>query len=177
MRTIKFLVLAGCLVLLTSTAYGQSSVLVVNANNNANTELNNALSAQFATVDNHEVNSLGTPTLPQLAAYNTVIAYTNQSPNDPVGLGDVLADYVDGGGCVLFSTYALSNPWAITGRMQNSGYSPLTNLGTNGSVSGNLVALVPADPIFSGVDLGTLTYFNNSNFAYPGLDAGAALHC
>jgi len=59
--------------------------------------------------------------------------------------------------------------------MQNPGYSPLTDLGSNGDVSGNLIDIIPADPIFNGVNLGTLTYFHNSNFAYPGLDTGAIL--
>jgi hypothetical protein len=175
MKSVKLAIISGFLILLTSTAYAQSSVLVVNANGDNNSELNAALGVQFNTVDNHEVNSLGNPTLNQLSAYNTVLAYTNSAPADPVGLGNVLADYVDAGGCVIVSTYGLSNPWAITGRMQDSGYTPLTNLGSNGDISGNLVALVPNDPIFSGVNLGVLTYFHNSNFAYPGLDAGATL--
>jgi hypothetical protein len=42
-------------------------------------------------------------------------------------------------------------------------------------VSGNLNALVPGDPIFTGVDLSSLTYFHNSNFADLELDVGATL--
>jgi len=51
------------------------------------------------------------------------------------------------------------------------------NLGEGfvGDVSGSLVAVVPGDPIFSGVDLTTLSYFHNANFAHPGLDPGAEL--
>lgn len=171
----RFIGLTALLLLFFSTAHAQSSVLVLNTNGNSNTNLDTALSSTFSTVDDWEANTSGTPTLQDLSTYNTVIAYTNQSPNDPAGLGDVLADYVDAGGCVVFSTYSMSNPWAITGRITNTGYSPLTNLGTNGSVSGDLVALVPSDPIFDGVDLNTLSYFNNSNFAYSGLDSGATL--
>lgn len=175
MKSVKLLLVAGFLFLLSNTIHAQNSVIVVNANSNSNSALNTALAAQFTTVDNHDVNGSGTPTLGQLSAYNTVIAYTNSTPSNSADLGDVLADYVDAGGCVVVSTYALSTPWTITGRMQTSGYSPLVDLGSNGDVSGNLVALVPNDPIFSGVDPGSLTYFHNSNFAYPGLDAGAVL--
>ena len=175
MRILKSLVLAGISLLLSGTVFAQSSVLVVNANSNNNATLNSALSAQFTTVDNHEMNNDGTPTLQQLSAYNTVIAYTNSSPSDPVGVGDVLADYADAGGCVVLATYSLSTPWAITGRMQDAGYSPLTNVGVTGNVSGNLVALVPTDPVFTGVDLGALLYFENSNFSHPDLDSGALL--
>ena len=169
------MVVVGFLILLSGTVYAQTSVIVVNANNNNNSSLNSALASQFDTVDNHNVNDLGNPTLGQLSAYNSVIAYTNSPPSDPEGLGNVLADYVDAGGCAIVSTYAFSTPWTISGRMQDSGYSPLTDLGTNGNVSGGLVALVPTDPIFDGVNLGALTYFFNANFAHPGLDAGATL--
>jgi hypothetical protein len=87
----------------------------------------------------------------------------------------VLADYVDAGGQLALATYSFSNPWAVQGRITTAGYAPLVNLGTNGDVSGNLVAVVPGDPIFVGVNLAGLTYFHNSNFAHPGLAAGATL--
>ncbi len=175
MKLFKNVALIVLVLFISNSAYAQSSVLVVNANGNANTALNAALAAQFTTVDNHDENSLGTPGLAQLSTYNTVIAYTNSSPTDPAALGNVLADYVDAGGCVVLATYALSDSWLISGRITTTGYSPLPSVAVTGNVSGNLVALVPGDPIFAGVNLGTLTYFNNSNFAHPGLDAGATL--
>jgi len=110
MRAIKLLVLTGFLLVLASTVHAQSSVVVVNANGNYNDPLNAALATQFSIVDNHDENSLGTPTLQQLSAYNTVVAYTNSPPSDPAALGDVLADYVDAGGCVVVATYAMSTP-------------------------------------------------------------------
>jgi hypothetical protein len=116
-----------------------------------------------------------TPTLADLLVYDCVLAYTNYAPLDAVVFGNVLADYVDAGGGLAIATYGFSNPWAIQGRIMTTGYSPLVNVGVNADVSGNLVAVVPGDPIFDGVDLATLTYFHNSNFAHPGLDAGASL--
>lgn len=162
------------LVFAMSAAHAQDSVLVVNANSNNNTQLNAALTGTFSTVDNFNLGS-GTPTLGELQAYDAVIAYTNFPPSDASGTGDVLADYVDGGGCLVLSTYAFSQPWAITGRIATTGYSPLTDMGLNGNVSGNLNPIIPNDPVFNGVDLGSLTYFHNSNFARPGVDAGATL--
>lgn len=117
-----------------------------------------------------------TPTLAQLSVFDVAcLAYTNAPPDDAVALGNVLADYVDAGGRVVLSTYSFSTYWNVTGRITTSGYSPLTNVGVNGDVSGNLVATVPGDVIFYGVDLASVTYYHNANFAHPGLDAGATL--
>ncbi len=44
-----------------------------------------------------------------------------------------------------------------------------------GDVSGNLVAVVPGDPIFNGVDVSAVTYFHHPLFADPALDIGATL--
>jgi hypothetical protein len=128
----------------------------------------------FAVVDVFDA-TWATPTLAELAPYDAVLAYTNYPPYDAVSLGNVLADYVDGGGCLVICTYSFSNPWEILGRITTTGYSPLVNLAANADVSGNLVAVIPTDPIFSGVNLGTLQYFHNGNFAHPGLDTGATL--
>ena len=167
--------LAVAFISICSTVHAQSSVLVANANSNNNADLNAALSASFDTVDNFDLINDGTPSLELLSSYNVVVAYTNNTPADQAGTGNVLADYVDAGGCVVISTYALSSTWEITGRMSDSGYNPFTNTGPTADVSGNLNALIPLDPIFNGVDLGALSYFHNSNFAQPDLDAGATL--
>ncbi len=113
-----------------------------------------------------------TPTLAQLAEYETILAYTNFVPADAIALGDTLADYVDAGGHLAMATYAYSNPWDIEGRITTTGYAPLTNVAVNGTVSGNLVATLPGDPIFAGIDVNAVSYFNNLNFAHPGLMPG-----
>ena len=131
-------------------------------------------SGRFTKVD--FFNATGaTPTLQSLTAYDAVIVYTNYPPANPTALGNVLADYVDGGGRVVLATYALSSPWNVAGRITTPGYSPLVNRGVNGSVSGSLIPAVPADNLFTDINLGVLTYFSNSNFSHPGLDAGATL--
>jgi len=149
------------------------SVLIVDSDSTGQPQAE-LLARGFTTVDRFDAN-LGVPTLAQLSAYDAVLAYTNFIPADAVGLGNVLADYVDAGGRVTLTTYGYSDPWAIAGRIATAGYSPLVNLGVNGDVSGLLVPTAPLDPIFAGVDAATLTYFHNGNFAQPGLDAGATL--
>jgi hypothetical protein len=131
-------------------------------------------SGRFTRVDVFDAR-LATPTLGTLTPYTVVLAYTNFPPANAVALGNVLADYVDSGGRVVLSTYAFSTPWSIQGRITTAGYSPLINVGVNGDVTGTLIAVVPGDPVFAGVNLGAVSYFHNSNFARPGLAAGAIL--
>jgi hypothetical protein len=130
-------------------------------------------SGKFASVDTIDAAS-ATPTLATLLAYDAILAFTNVPPASPSGLGDVLADAVDAGRFVTIGTYGMSLPWAITGRIQTAGYNPLV-IATNGAVSGSVTAVVPADPIFAGVSLAAVTYFNNDNFAHATLAPGATL--
>jgi MYXO-CTERM domain-containing protein len=117
-----------------------------------------------------------TPTLAQLSGYNDVLAYTNFTPANATALGNVLDQYYALGGTHLtIATYGFSNPWAVAGTVSTGADSALTNVGVNGSVSGNLVATVPTDPVFNGINLATFSYFNNINFAHPGLAPGATL--
>lgn len=131
---------------------------------------------RFSVIDTFD-HSTGTPTLAQLLAYDTVLAYSNDVPSDPVALGDVLADYVDAGRCVVLGTYAFSEQWAYAGRIMTPGYSPfLISLDGNlSNPSGNWVATDPGDPINDGVNLAALTYWYNDNYAEGLLDAGATL--
>jgi hypothetical protein len=130
---------------------------------------------RFSSVTGIDTTS-STPTLGSISGYDSILAGTDYIPFDSTGLGNVLADYYNlGGKHLTVATYALSNPWAIGGTLATGGYSALTNLGINADVSGILVATVPNDPIFAGINLNTLTYFHNLNFAHPGLAPGATL--
>jgi hypothetical protein len=151
---------------------GLPSVLVVACDDDPPTAELTA-TGRFSAVDYFDAR-YATPSLATLVPYDAVLAYTNFYPDNAMLLGDVLADYVDAGGRVSISTYSFSTPWEMKGRIMASGYSPLTNLGTNGNVSGNLMATIP-DPIFDGIDLSSVSYFRNTNFAHPGIDAGATL--
>jgi protocatechuate 3,4-dioxygenase beta subunit len=126
----------------------------------------------FSRVDFFNATS-ATPTLAALAAYPVVLVYTNFTPANATALGNVLADYVDGGGAVVLTTYSFSTPWSVQGRITT--YSPLTNVGQNGNVGAPLTAVVPGDAMFTGINLGAVTYFRNSNFSRPGLAADGVL--
>ena len=115
-----------------------------------------------------------TPSLATLAAYDSVLAYTNVTPQNAVGLGNALADYVDSGGGLVVAAFSYSSPWDIEGRIATSGYAPLVNAGSNADPGGVLNPVV-AHPIFTGIDFGALGFFHNGNFAVPGLDSGATL--
>jgi hypothetical protein len=128
----------------------------------------------FTNVDLFDMSSV-TPTLSALTPYDAVLAWTNFPAGNGAALGDVLADYVDSGHGLVLATYGYSGGFAIGGRITTPGYAPLRNVGVTGDVSGSLNVLAPADPIFAGVNTGSLTYFHNINFAHPGLDAGATL--
>jgi hypothetical protein len=129
---------------------------------------------KFSAVDSFDGDT-GTPALGLLLSHDTILAFSDQTPSNPSGLGDVLADAVDAGKPVTVATYAFSTPWAIAGRIATAPYAPLVNASVNGNVSGNLVAIVPTDPIFAGVNLGSVVYFHNGNFAHPSLAPGAVL--
>jgi len=131
---------------------------------------------RFSVIDTFD-HSTGTPTLGQLLAYDTVLAFSNDVPSDPVALGDVLADYVDAGRCVVLGTYAFSENWAYAGRIMTPGYSPfqISLDGNLSAPSGNWVATDAGDAIYSGVNLGALTYGFNDNYAEGLLDPGATL--
>jgi hypothetical protein len=129
---------------------------------------------KFSAVDSFDGDT-GTPALGLLLSHDTILAFSDSTPSNPSGLGDVLANAVDAGKPVTVATYAFSTPWAITGRIATAPYAPLVNASVNGNVSGNLVATAPGDPIFAGVNLPSVTYFHNGNFAHPALAPGAVL--
>jgi hypothetical protein len=68
----------------------------------------------------------GTPGLALLQNYDVVYTWTNNAYADRVAFGNVLADYVDGGGKVLlgaFCTYTNGN--SLGGRIMTADYSPV----------------------------------------------------
>ena len=52
-----------------------------------------------------------TPTLATLQQYSAVLVYSNCAFNNSAALGDVLADYVDGGGHVVVATFSFWQEW------------------------------------------------------------------
>jgi Ca2+-binding RTX toxin-like protein len=116
-----------------------------------------------------------TPTLATLQQYAAVMVWSDNPFNDPTALGNVLADYVDGGGHVVVSTFALYNCcFEIAGRFIAEGYLPLTQGSQSQGTQLFLVADLPSDPLLAGVssfDGGINSYHNNP----VSLVAGATL--
>lgn len=116
-----------------------------------------------------------TPTLAQLQAYRSVLIYSDASFQDSEGLGNVLADYVDGGGRVVVATFSLNNEdsSAAMGRFESGGYLPVTRGDQTGFSGGTLVAVDADSPILQGVST-----FNGGDSGYAAkvtLNPGAQL--
>lgn len=113
-----------------------------------------------------------TPTLAQLQAYTSVLVYSDTSFADSVALGNVLADYVDGGGQVVIATFSLNDEAAL-GRFESEGYLPVTRGSQVGFNAGTLVAVDGGSRILQGVSA-----FNGGISGYAAsitLNAGAQL--
>lgn len=99
-----------------------------------------------------------TPTLAELMQYDAVLTWTNDSHEDPVGVGNVLADYVDAGGGVVVSVFTntSTNPFRqLLGRWASEGYGLIpTGSDWLGATSplGIGDVLVDGHPMLTGVD-------------------------
>jgi len=174
MESRRWLIAFAGIGLLAGAAWAQPSLLIVD--DDCPPELELEATGMFSVVDffNH---ASATPTLAELQAYDAVLAFSNSAPADPTALGDVLADYVDGGGCLTMATYAFSDDWSFEGRIMTDGYSPFEKTPSGGysTPDGDLVLVEPGDPIFAGIDVGALVYQSNDNMADGTLDVGATL--
>jgi len=129
---------------------------------------------QFTSGDVFSATS-STPALSAISGYGYVLAWTDYTPADPTALGNLLASYYDlGGKHLTIATYSFSNPWAMSGAVMSGNYAALTNVGSNGAVTGNIVTTV-SDPIFSGINMSSVLFFHNTNYTHPGLAPGATL--
>ena len=70
----------------------------------------------------------GTLRLACLQAYDMLLLRTDSAFQDPVAVGDVLADVIDSGGGLVIATFAFSrgvyNRWWVGGRLLDEEYSP-----------------------------------------------------
>jgi PKD repeat protein len=71
-----------------------------------------------------------TPTLAELEAYDVVVVWSNYVFSDPTGIGNVLADYVDGGGKVIDLNFAIDPYWGFSGRWVTEDYTAIKGAGT-----------------------------------------------
>ncbi|MFV2015121.1 MAG: hypothetical protein ACC656_06825, partial [Candidatus Heimdallarchaeota archaeon] len=63
-----------------------------------------------------------TPTIAELTPYDVIFAWTDFSISDSIGVGNVLADYIDAGGSLIISSGLFSPGYNVTGRFQSDGY-------------------------------------------------------
>ncbi len=113
----------------------------------------------------------GLPTLAYLSQFSSILVSTNYSP-DAFNLSNLLADYVDAGGGVVISTF-WGQQVGTSGRLNTTGYNPLTNPTFGAYTSRTLGAYNAADPLMQGVTSLSSVYYNAEYTA--GLDNGATL--
>ena len=110
-----------------------------------------------------------TPSLDTLRVYDAVLFYDDSSFANRVGLGDVLADYVDGGGGAVEAVFSVADNLKIEGRFLDDGYRAMSS----SSQSSGSLSLVPVDrshPILDGV-----VDFNGGSSSFHGNAASAVL--
>jgi hypothetical protein len=124
------------------------------------TTLHNQIAAEsgVVAVDYFDASS-GTPTLAQLQPYNIVVPFSNNPYSDPVAMGNVLADYADGGGVVVglnFDWYG--PPFGLAGRWITGGYTPF-NSGPTHFTTSCLGTYTMSHPLMQGIPAGSLCAF------------------
>jgi hypothetical protein len=116
------------------------------------------------------------PMLAQLRSYQSVLVFSDYFFNDNVGLGNVLADYVDQGGGVVLQTFvfATNTAYGIQGRLSSGGYLPFSAASTASPGNLTLVKDQPLHPLLDAVasfNGGTASWHNSP----LSLAAGATL--
>ena len=144
---------AGVVVLRDSPPASAHGIRVLILKNDDNFEILDLLSAypDVARVDEFDVSGI-TPTLTLLAGYDAVLVINDLSFPDPAATGDVLANYVDGGGAVIMTLAAFISGYELGGRFITDGYSPFT-IGTGPSGSAVSGAYDSDHPIMAGVGI------------------------
>jgi hypothetical protein len=105
------------------------------------------------------------------------MTWSNYAYPDPSGWGDVLADYVDGGGKVVIATFAYGGVTgcAVRGNIADSPYSPFTPVDGSYATGGTTLDSnyeEPGHPIVDGVT--TQPFCQYYNTGRP-LTSGASL--
>jgi hypothetical protein len=94
----------------------------------------------------------GTPTLAQLQGYTAALVYSDSPFQNPAQLGNVLADYFDGGGKVVIATFANASVSPPAGRWAAGNYQLINATGQiQPNDQGNIMIDEPASPLVNGV--------------------------
>ncbi len=115
------------------------------------TELQGLLAAfpDIARVDAFD-GGAATPTDDDLRAYDCVIVAVASALGDRAALGDALADYIDGGGGVVFTLASFIAGYELGGRLRAGGYFPF-DIGTGPAGASTLGEFDASHPIMQGV--------------------------
>jgi hypothetical protein len=128
----------------------------------------------FATIADIDVDA-AMPTLQQLQPYDVVLAFSGSSFGNPAALGDVLADYYDGGGRVVTATFSTcaNGTLAIAGRFGTvtNGYVLLTGL-TQAQPTDSLGTIQEPDHMLM---TGVHSFSASTAFRCPGSPANGAV--
>jgi hypothetical protein len=152
-------------VLASDRAYAQSHVssvlIVISDPATAANSLRTALLNEGISTVNVESRCNGAPpALSTLRAYDAVIAWTSCGIQNSAGWGDVLADYVDGGGHLVLASFSWWGPsMDFDGRIAGPGYSPFDS-GPSRFTWSQLGAYDALHPIMTGVFAIGSTYRN-----------------
>jgi hypothetical protein len=110
-----------------------------------------------------------TPTAAQLRDFDSVVVFSDFSSADPIALGNRLADYVDSGGGVVVSTFALT--FGVAGRFVSGGYMPFNGTSQGSGTTLTLgTRLIPNHPLLDAVGnfSGGTASFHNTGTLAPG---------
>jgi hypothetical protein len=108
---------------------------------------------RFQQVDGIDA-AYSTPTLQTLSAYQALLVYSDDDFADNAAMGDVLADYVDGGGHLVVAPFAF---WTsdmgigMGGRLSTGGYLPFTQVRAYAGGYFQLQADLPDSPYLADV--------------------------
>jgi hypothetical protein len=163
------------LLILPLAIYAQPKVLVLHANPTdraLDVQAKLVASGQFSVVDIFDMDNatgLGTvPTLSQLQAYDAIITFTNYGPL--TGVGDIVAQYIEGGGGVVNGVFSIINDYR--GLYTSATYQALV---PGNAISGTELYLgtiaLPLHPIMSGVssfDGGSGSFHSDATTYQPG---------
>jgi hypothetical protein len=96
---------------------------------------------------------LATPTLSQLVAYDVLLVFSDSQFQNPVGLGNVIADYYDLGGRVVTAPFSQCSSIALAGRWADpaQGYAFIATAGQTQPSDSLGTVLEPSSPLMTGV--------------------------
>ena len=93
----------------------------------------------------------GTPTLAQLQQFQIVVAYLDAPFADAAAMGNVVADYIDGNGVFVGTTFLWGQFSPVQGRYATGGYSPFNIPDTNVFTPRSLGTFNAGHPLMQGV--------------------------